>query len=187
MMMTPAYLARTMLAIMTWLWVPTLAFAMQVALTPPEAPFELDPALAGFSFVISIMAGATTLAIRLNMLVAEAPDRPLVKPWLFCLAHMGGSLVAGLAGFVLAKSQGWPSWNLLLAVLLMSFGGAKAIEMLTERWMSIIRPGGNPNERSNEGRTYWRDRERAKDRDDTDWGRGPDREPRKDNSRVDRF
>jgi hypothetical protein len=110
---------------------------------PPE--LSVDPVLVILVCVISTLAGGTSLAIRINNLIMEedqrardqgSEPRPFVRPWLFACAHMGGSWMAGLTGLLLGRANEWGVWTLLLGVLLMSFLGAKAIEMLAERFLS---------------------------------------------------
>lgn len=136
--MTPHYLAQSLLALLFFLWTPTLALAYSLSTTHHR--IDVDPVLAVFSCVLATMAGATTLAIRLNGLTNEEPPRPLVKPWLFCFAHMMGSWLAGTVAFLLGRSQAMEVWASLLVVVLLSFGGAKVVEQMAEKYLAGSRP-----------------------------------------------
>lgn len=137
------YTLQLMKALLALMWGGT-ATAATVALTNPA--LEVDPVLMLLSAIISTLAGATTLAIRVNnLLLAEdgkAEPRPLVRPWLFAIAHMLGSWLTGVAFFLYSRSQSMDVWMTLLVVLVFSFVGAKAIEMLAERILPVRAVGG---------------------------------------------
>lgn len=138
--MTPTNLVRILMAIIVALWIPTLAAAATIVMSHGSEPLVLDPVLIAFSCLLALMAGGTTLAIRLNMLIAADPEKPLVRPGLFCLAHMGGSLCAGIVGFMIGRQQSWDVWSSLIFVFVMSFGGARIMEALAEKYLGVFRP-----------------------------------------------
>ena len=127
-------------------WVPTTALAAVVAQLGPESEFvniTLLVVLVNLGF--STLAGATTLAIRINGQLLKDPDKPLPKPWIFCAAHMGGSYSAGSFFFFVAQHQHVGFWMGLGWVLLASFGGAKLLEMAVEKYLPM-RPGQGAKE-----------------------------------------
>ena len=146
--MTEKKLAAT-LHLLTWslpaMWTPTIAAATVVSLKASEA-LVLDFTLVVISGVITLLAGLTTLAIRVNAHLGVDPDAKLVRPFLFCSAHLLGSALAGLAAFVIGLANGWGNGPTLVAVLLMSFGGAAALEKVVERYLSIMPFPKNPDE-----------------------------------------
>jgi hypothetical protein len=147
---TTRYILMTLRASLYLWWSGTAAAAAVIATREPDA-LALDPMLIVLSCVISTLSGGTALAIRVNALIVEEQKRareakaqaePFIAPWLFAVAHMGGSWLAGVMAFLLGKSNDWGVWTLLLGVLLMSFAGAKAIEMVAEKWLAGIRLPG---------------------------------------------
>ena len=143
-MTTTRYLLIVLRSMLVFCWGGAAAAAGAIALsTSPMPPLQLDPVLALLSCFTSSLAGATTLAIRVNNLLMGEASKPMVKPWLFALSHMLGSWLAGLAGFLVGRVNGWEPWNALLIVLLMSFVGAKGLELLAEKYLPVI---GAPKE-----------------------------------------
>lgn len=139
------YLALTLRALVLVMWTPAVAFAAALAATGAEAsPLNVPPALAVATLLLSTLAGATTLAIRVLAELKANPEKPLVKPWLYCLAHMLGSWCAGAFFFIVAMSQQYGVWMLLAMVLLASFVGAKALEVAADRWLPTTLPKGSP-------------------------------------------
>lgn len=138
------YLLIVLRSMLAFCWAGAAAAAGVIALsTSPTPPLQLDPVLALLSCFTSSLAGATTLAIRVNNLLMAEASKPMVKPWLFALSHMLGSWLAGLAGFLVGRVNIWDPWNSLLIVLLLSFMGAKGLELLAEKYLPVI---GTPKE-----------------------------------------
>jgi hypothetical protein len=138
------YLIVILRAMVIAMWAPAAAFAAVLAGTGANAsPLNVPAALVVATALFSTLAGATTLALRLVSELRADPDKPLVKPWLYCLAHMLGSWCAGAFFFLIAMAQGYGVWTLLASVLLASFVGAKALEMAAERWLPTILPKGS--------------------------------------------
>lgn len=135
-----SYLLLTLRWLLVFMWTPAIAAATVITAAKGSSPLELDPLLLGISLAITTLAGATSLAIRINASLLENPERPLVRPWLFCLAHMLGSWLAGCLGFIMGRAQAWDVWTSLLVVLVASFMGAKFVEMMAEKYLSVIRP-----------------------------------------------
>lgn len=136
------YLTKIIRALVLLMWAPAAAFAATLAATGADtSPLNVPAALIVASLLFSTLAGATTLALRL---VSElrAADKPLVSPWLYCLAHMLGSWCAGSFFFFVGMSSGAGVWTLLGTVLLASFAGAKALEVAAEKWLPTSLPKG---------------------------------------------
>ncbi|MES2909844.1 MAG: hypothetical protein V4718_00560 [Pseudomonadota bacterium] len=119
-------------------WMPTAGLAAVVAQLGPDSEFvnvTLLVVLVNLGF--STLAGATTLAIRINGQLLKNPEKPLPKPWLFCAAHMLGSWCAGSFFFMLGQHQHVGFWMCLGWVLLASFAGAKVLELAVERYLPM--------------------------------------------------
>lgn len=141
------YVLRSFMACIWLMWAGAAAAAAAVIQQRPT--FELDLVLLAMGTLLSTLAGATALAIRINNLLMGDTEtgepRPLVKPWLFASAHMGGSWTAGAAGFLWGRSSQWDVWMSLFVVLVFSFAGSKVLEMLAERLVSNVQlPGAQP-------------------------------------------
>jgi hypothetical protein len=140
-------LLAAMLHVLGWvlpaLWTPTVLAATAISLQSNSQPLVLDATLVTISIVITFLAGLTTLFIRINAHLGADPDAKLVRPFLFCSAHLLGSLLAGVAAFLMGLSNGWSSGQTLVAVLLLAFGGAAGLERIVERYLAIMPiPGG---------------------------------------------
>lgn len=137
------YLTKILRALILLMWAPAAAFAATLAATGADvSPLNVPAALVVASLLFSTLAGATTLALRLVSELREHPDKPLVNPWLYCLAHMLGSWCAGSFFFFIAMSSGAGVWTLLGSVLIASFSGAKALEVAAEKWLPTSLPKG---------------------------------------------
>ena len=137
--MSPLYISRALLGVIVSMWIPTLVFAATLVAARGDEPLALDPLLMGFSCLLATMAGGTTLAIRLNTMVQE-PSKPLVKPWLFCGGHMGGSWCASTVAFLIGRQQSWDVWSSLIFVFVMGFAGARGMETLVEKYLGVLTP-----------------------------------------------
>lgn len=137
--MSKKYFSIVLRAMLTLLWVPSLAFAGVVAVVDPGGLEILNVPLVVVivNCVFSTLAGGTTLAIRVNAELMNNPDRPLPRPWLFCLAHMLGSWLAGTFFFLVAQHQQAGIWMGFGFVLLGSFGGAKLLELAVEKYLPM--------------------------------------------------
>jgi len=141
--MTSKYLSMVIRAMLALVWLPTLAFAGVVATVAPTGPEVLNVPLVVLivNLVFSTLAGGTTLAIRINAQLMSSPEKPLPRPWLFCLAHMLGSWLAGSFFFLVAQHNGVGLWMGFGMVLLGSFGGAKLLETAVEKYLPMAPPG----------------------------------------------
>jgi hypothetical protein len=129
-----SYLFWSMLAMV---WVPTLAFAGVVAVTPAGEVLNVPAVIVVVNLILSTLAGVTTLAIRINAQLFAAPESKLPRPLLFCTAHMMGSWLAGTSVFLLSQHLQVGIWMGFMQVLLASFGGAKVLEMLAEKYLPM--------------------------------------------------
>lgn len=132
------YLMSLFKAMLVFFWGATTA-AVAATVTQSPIAIELDPVMAGLCVIVSSLAGATALALRMDALLRVAPDKPFVRPWLFVCAHMGGSWTAAIMAFILGKANGTGVWGILLGVLVCSFLGARAIEMMAEKWLAGVK------------------------------------------------
>jgi hypothetical protein len=138
------YMIIVLRALVFLMWAPAAVFAATVAATGVDnSPLTVPAALVVATALFSTLMGATTLAIRLVQELRDHPDKPLVKPWLYCLAHMLGSWSAGALFFVVSMGNGAGVWTLLGAVMAGSFGGAKACEWAAERILPTTLPRGS--------------------------------------------
>lgn len=138
------YLIILLRALIVCMWAPAVAFAAVVAATggAEQSPLNVPAALLFATVVVSTLAGATTLAIRVVSEFKSDPGKPLVRPWLYCLAHMAGSWLSGTFFFLVAMDQNFGVWRLLATVLIASFVGAKALEMAADKWLPTTLPKG---------------------------------------------
>jgi phage shock protein PspC (stress-responsive transcriptional regulator) len=137
--MTPTRYALTLLrALLALMWCGTAAAGL--ALGSNASTLQVDPVLMLLSAIIATLSGGTTLAIRVNNLLMSEPPQALVRPWLFVVAHMLGSWLAGLAFFLITRAQEADVWTSLIVVLVSSFTGSKAIEWVAERYLPVVRP-----------------------------------------------
>jgi hypothetical protein len=119
-------------------WTPFLAVPAYAAalgnVSALEAPLNVPPVLLGLVIVISTLAGATSLAMRIDRELSAAPDMPLLRPWVMATSHMLGAWLAGVAAFIGTRRVDLDVWETLGTVLAASFLSAKALELMLERW-----------------------------------------------------
>lgn len=132
------YLLGVMRASILMGWA-TTAIATGITLSTP-APYVIDPLVAMLACVVSTLSAVSALAWRVNDLLVKTPERPLVKPWLFAIAHITGSWMGGMFAFFSARVNNSSPDATLMFVLIMSFAGAKGLEVIAEKWMPVIRP-----------------------------------------------
>jgi hypothetical protein len=141
-MTSTRYLLILMRALVGCMWTGTAA---AVALSVDRvrlialSPLLSDPLVLALALGIATAAGITSLAIRVNMLLAQDPTRPMVKPWLFVIAHIGGAYLAAVVALLLASMSKQEADAALLAVLLLSFAGSRVVEGLAEKYMAVVR------------------------------------------------
>lgn len=128
------YLRRALWAPIVLMWIPMAAWAATVS----EAPvFEgVDWSVLALAFGISTLSGATALVWRIDRELRTAPDGKLPRPWLFVLSNALGSWTAGALAWLISQSQGVSVYPTMVVVILLSFGGASAIEKLAEKYIN---------------------------------------------------
>lgn len=142
------YFTNALLVFAGVMWVSTFAIAattIAVAQQSPASAIVIDWVLFAFSALLSTMSGAAALAWRLNGIVnalgTPAAATQIPRPWLFGTAHMLGSWLAGILAYLTARTATtWDVYAVLLSVGFASFGGARGLEIATERYLN----GGKP-------------------------------------------
>lgn len=140
--MTIRYILRCLWGLLAFMWLPTIAFAGAIAAGIDA--LNVPILLLVLSVLLSTLAGATTLAIKLSAALIAAPDEPLPYAWLTCLAHMLGSWTAGTLLFLINQHLGTAVWLGLAWVLGASFGGAKTVELVVQKYMPFGRAPSSP-------------------------------------------
>ena len=135
-----SYLIRLQHAVLLFMWLPTLGFAA-VALERGGEVASISWALAGVAMLLSTLSGITALLWRVERELREAPDKPLLRPWLFASSHMACSWLAGSLAFSLSEAQNLNEWWELAAVIAASFAGATFVQAAAERILSKLLPG----------------------------------------------
>ena len=147
--LTAPHLRRLIWWAILLLWAPFAALPAVAAMAPHvaaaiEDPLNIPPVLMGLAMVISSLAGATALLMRIDRELSAAPDKPLPRPWIMSLSHMFGAWLAGTFAFIVARQYAFDVWPTLGLVLGLSFGNAKALEAALEKWLpGRIGPSGN--------------------------------------------
>lgn len=122
--------------------IPAIAAAVGPAATSAlEDPLNIPPVLMALAMVISSLAGATALLMRIDRELSAAPDRPLPRPWIMSSSHMAGAWLAGVGAFIISRQWGLEVWATLGFVLSASFANAKFLEAMLERYLPWRGPG----------------------------------------------
>lgn len=140
--MSNKYLSFVIKLMIAMIWLPTLAFAGVVVTSTPDPLVLLNVpvVVVVVNIVFATLAGATTLAIRINTQLTSTPNQALPNPGLFCLAHMMGSWLAGIFMFLITQAQQTGLWMGFGLVLLASFSGAKFLEKAVEKLLPMSGP-----------------------------------------------
>ncbi len=105
------------------------------AAEPLRLVLEVSPVLAFVAWALSTFSGITALLVRVDRELSDAPDKTPPRWAIFCAAHMFGSWLAGTLAFVgLQQQRTVDVWLILGSVILSSFGGAKGVEWLAEKY-----------------------------------------------------
>lgn len=115
---------------------PTSLFAAPVI----QQSFDSVPGIAWLVVsALSTLGGVTALMYRLQMQL-ENPDKPVKfeRLWILVASQMLCSWLAGAIFFLLGLHWEWPLFLLGAAVTVASFGGAKTIEAVAERFLSKL-------------------------------------------------
>ena len=135
--MTVNYLRATLRLMLVALWFPALALAS--ALKPAQVFGDVDGFLFGIIVVLSSLSGATALLHRIDKQLGVSPGAKLPRPILFVVSHMMGSWLACALVLVLMHGRGIWIYYELAAIVMASFGGAKFVESMAEKWLITIR------------------------------------------------
>ena len=116
------------------LFPPLLVSAAQAAHTFEEVTQRLT-----FSYVLVLtlmatLSGAAALLYRLRQELRDAGDGVISRPWLFVCTNMLSAWVASVLAVALAQSQNAGVWTEIGMVISASFGGARVIEAVAERY-----------------------------------------------------
>ncbi len=116
------------------LFPPLLVSAAQAAHSFDEVTQRLS---ASYVLVLAFMAtlsGSAALLYRLRQELRDSGDGVISRPWLFVSTNMLGSWVAAVLAVALAQSQAAGVWTEIGMVISASFGGARVIEAVAERY-----------------------------------------------------
>lgn len=135
-MISTAYVVQMLRTLTLMMWLPMPVWASTLV---TGHPFErVDLAVLALAFGLSTLSGATALVWRLDASLRASPDGKLPRPLLFASANLLGSWTAGSLAWIGAQSQDGGVWTTLATVILLSFGGARAIEILTEKYINKL-------------------------------------------------
>lgn len=135
--LTASLLRRLIWCVILLVWAPFAALPALAAIAPAatiDDPLNIPPVLMGLAVVISTMAGATSLLMRIDRELSASPDKPLPRPWIMSSAHMFGAWLAGILAFIISRQYQFDLWPTLGSVLSASFLGSKALEVMTEKY-----------------------------------------------------
>lgn len=138
-MISAAYMsiALRLLVVMMWLPMPVWAASVVVSGHPFDA---IDFPVLALAFGLSTLSGATALVWRIDQELRRSPDGKLPRPWLFASSNILGSWTAGTLAWIAAQGQGLGVWVTLAMVIAISFGGARALETLSEKYINKVAP-----------------------------------------------
>lgn len=136
--MNRPFIRTCLLTLLVLAWIPSIAWAASIVIDVDKG-ITVPLSLVIISTIICTLSGATSLVFRLNKELRVDPPKPLTYPWLFCWAHMLGSWLAGTTGFFIGQASSYfDVWMRLVVIILMSFGGAKVIEKMAERFIDKL-------------------------------------------------
>lgn len=143
-MLSVTYLRRALRALVLIMWAPMPVWAATLmAESGGLSEFaNVSWSVLALAFGLSTLSGATALVWRLDQELRKSPDGKLPRPWLFAASNLLGSWTAGALAWITSQSQSAGVWGTLGVVILLSFGGARAIEALAERYLN--KPGALP-------------------------------------------
>lgn len=114
---------------------PSFAFAGAIIVITIDGGTTVPLSLVIINTFLASMSGGTALVLRIDKELRADPGKPLTRPWLFCLAHMSGSWLAGTLAFLLGQTTTWVVWYKLGFVIAAAFMGAKFVESVAEKML----------------------------------------------------
>lgn len=139
-MITTNYIRFALRLLVCLMWLPMPVWAASIVNGSTLA--SIDLAVLALAFGLSTLSGATALVWRLDKELRDSPDGRLPRPWLFSASNLLGSWTAGAFAWLSAQGQGAGVWTTLGLVIVLSFGGARVIEVIAEKY--INRAKGSP-------------------------------------------
>jgi hypothetical protein len=137
-MISVAYLRRALRILVVMMWLPMPVWAAAIA---TAHPFEaIDFPVLALAFGLSTLSGATALVWRLDQELRKSPDGTLPRPFLFAASNLLGSWTAGTFVWVVLQGSDQGVWTTLAAVIALSFGGARALEKVSEKYSEKLSP-----------------------------------------------
>lgn len=135
--LTANHLRRLIWCCIAFLWAPLFLIPAYAAVMPSTMtdPLNIPPVLMGLALVISTLAGSTALLMRIDRELSAAPDHPLPHPWIMSASHMLGAWLAGSFAFIVSQEYHFEVWPTLGFVLGASFGNAKFLEAMLEKYL----------------------------------------------------
>ncbi len=136
--MSPARILVRLKIIVLGCWVPVVRAA---TLSFDEAVAQITLRESLLLGVLMTLAGVTALLFRIsNQVNAGRDDSGSMKPIrnlpLLVGAHMCGSWLAGICGFFLASHFDMPGLMIGFFVPMVSFGGAKSLELMYNKFVA---------------------------------------------------
>lgn len=138
-MISALYLRRALRLLVVMIWLPVPVWAASVV-SGGHTFEQIDFAVLSLAFGLSTLSGATALVWRIDQELRKAPDGKLPRPWLFAASNILGSWTAGTLAWVASQGQDAGVWITLAAVIAVSFGGARALEKLSEKYTEKLSP-----------------------------------------------
>jgi uncharacterized membrane protein YfcA len=137
-MISAEYLSRALRILVVLMWLPMPVWAAAIATAHPFD--QIDFSVLALAFGLSTLSGATALVWRLDQELRNAPDGKLPRPWLFAASNIFGSWTAGTLAWVAAQGQDAGVWLTLASVIAVSFGGARVLEKVSEKYAEKLSP-----------------------------------------------
>ena len=137
-MLSVTYVRRALRALVLLMWAPMPVWAATLAMQDGGlSEFQnVSWGVLALAFGLSTLSGATALVWRLDKELRAAPDGKLPRLWLFVASNIMGSWLAGAFAWIGAMAIDRDVWATLSVVILLSFGGARAIEALSEKYIN---------------------------------------------------
>jgi heme O synthase-like polyprenyltransferase len=133
-----AYLVLALRILLVIMWLPMPVWAAAVAV---DHPFKrIDFPVLALAFGLSTLSGATALVWRLDQELRRAVDGKMPRPFLFAASNLLGSWTAGTLAWVGSQGLEQSIWVTLAFVIAVSFGGARFLEKVSEKYADKVMP-----------------------------------------------